>query len=114
MAVAARRFEPEQSMELEPHLARLDERTEHIQRDVNQLTVDMRRLDAKIDSKIDAVRDSITSLAEKVTSGDTKASDRIAALEVKLSAVEVSMIKWMIGTATTLTALVFGIAKFVS
>jgi len=87
-------------MEVEARLFRLEERTENIQRDVaeikaeikTEVRADLRRLDAKID----AVKDSLSSLAQKVASS------------------EVSIIKWMIGTAIALTALAFGIGKFVS
>lgn len=94
-------------MEVEARLTRLEERTEHIQRDVaeikaeikTEVRADLRRLDAKID----AVRDAAGSLAE-----------RIASVEVKLSAMEASIIKWIVATAIALTALAFGIGKFVS
>jgi uncharacterized coiled-coil protein SlyX len=99
MSVAARRFDVEHSMEAEARLARLEERTEHIQGDVAEVKGDLRRLDVKLD----AVKDLVVSLAEKV-----------AAFDGKLSAMEVSIIKWMVGTVIAAAALAFAIAKFVS
>jgi len=49
-------------MEAEACLARLEERTEHIQSDVAEIKVDLRRLDVKLD----AVKDLVVSLAEKL------------------------------------------------
>jgi len=41
-------------MEAEARLLRLEEGTEHIQRDVAEIKVDLRRLDAKVDAVKDA------------------------------------------------------------
>jgi len=97
MAFPARKFQAENF--IEARLARLEERTEHIQRDVTEMKVDIRRLD----TKIDAVKDSVVALA-----------GRIGSFEAKISAVETSIIKWIIGTVIAVAALAFAIAKFVS
>ncbi len=98
---------------MEARLARLEERTEHIQRDVSATKVDMRRLDAKIDAvrdKIDVVRDKIDAVKDSVVA----LADRIGSFEAKISAVETSIIKWIVGAIIAVAALAFTIAKFVS
>ena len=81
---------------MEARLARLEERTEHIQRDVAEIKGDIRR----IDSKLDAFKDSVDA--------------RFAALMEKISSIEASMIKWMIGTVIAAVTSAFAIAKFFS
>jgi chromosome segregation ATPase len=139
MAVPAARFDVEHSMEVEARLARLEDRTETIQRDVAEIKADQRRLDAKIEAKFDAVNARIDGLDAKLDAKidgvnakiDTKIdavnkridgvkdsisalAEKVASFDGKLSALEASMIKWIIGTIITSMALAFGIAKFVS
>jgi hypothetical protein len=74
----------------------LEERVEHIQNDVADLKKDIRRLDEKID----------------------RLDDKIGAVLSKVCAVEISFLKWIVGTAIAATgvtsAIVFGIAKLVN
>jgi hypothetical protein len=72
-------------MDAEARLARLEERTENIQRDIADMKVDLR-----------AVRDGLSVLAQKVASS------------------EASIIKWMVGTAIASTSAAVTLAKFVS
>lgn len=46
---------------MEERMARLEAHVEHLQIDVSEIKGDIRRLDAKIDDKIDGLKDSITS-----------------------------------------------------
>lgn len=94
MAVLARKTEAENPMEA--RLTRLEERTEHIQRDISEMKGDIRR----VDSKLDAFKDSVEA--------------RFAALMEKMSSIETTMIKWMIGTLIAAVTLAFAIAKFFS
>jgi uncharacterized coiled-coil protein SlyX len=81
MAITARKLEAENPMEA--RLARLEERTEHIQSDVSEIKGDIRGL-----------RDSVAALMEK------------------MSSIETSMIKWMVGTLIAAVTSAFAIAKF--
>jgi len=74
MAVPATEFETEYSMEIDARLARLDERTEHLQRDVTEIKGDLRRLDSKVDAlgqrldtKIDALGNDVNSKIDALT-----------------------------------------------
>jgi peptidoglycan hydrolase CwlO-like protein len=88
MSVPAKKIEVEYPMEAQ--LARLEERTEHIQKEVSEIKGDIRRLDAKVDG----VKDSITKLA------------------VKIGSMETTMVKWTIGTLIAALTLAFGVSKF--
>jgi hypothetical protein len=68
MAMPALMFELETP--LEERVARLEANVEHIQKDVSDMKIDIRRLGDKIDSvdqklsaKIESVKDSVTTLA---------------------------------------------------
>ena len=68
MALPALKFEMEPP--LEERVARLEANVEHIQKDVSDMKIDIRRLGDKIDSmdqklsaKIDSVKDLVTNLA---------------------------------------------------
>ncbi|MDB6102530.1 MAG: hypothetical protein JWO52_2529 [Gammaproteobacteria bacterium] len=68
MAMPAFMFELETP--LEERVARLEANVEHIQKDVSDIKIDVRRLGDKIDSvdqklsaRIDSVKDSVTALA---------------------------------------------------
>ena len=57
MAMPALMFEME--MPLEERVARLEANVEHIQSDISDMKIDIRRLD----DKIDGVKDAVTALA---------------------------------------------------
>jgi predicted nucleic acid-binding Zn-ribbon protein len=68
MAMPALKFELETP--LEERVARLEANVEHIQKDVSDLKIDVRRLNDKIDSvdqklsgKIDSLKDTVSALA---------------------------------------------------
>src|SRR4051812_32264520 len=85
MAMPAVKFEPEDP--LEDRVARLEVNVEHIQKDVSEMKVDIRRLNDKIDAvdakltakidavdqrltgKIDSLKDALTTLAINVEKG---------------------------------------------
>lgn len=108
-------------MDVDARLARLEERTEHLQTDVTEIKSDLRRIDVKLD----AVKDSVSSFAKSVAAFEPKL-DAVAAsfeakvaaqgfsFEAKLNAMEAGIVKWMIGTLIAATASAFAIAKFVS
>ena len=60
MAVTARKFERDTSMEA--RVARLEEKTDHIQSDVAEIKADLRKMDAKFDGKIDELKKDVSAL----------------------------------------------------
>jgi chromosome segregation ATPase len=78
MGMPARKFEFEE-VPVEERLARLESNVEHIQLDVSEMKVDLRRLNDKIDG-VDQ------RLSAKIDGGDQKLSDKIDSVEQKLSA----------------------------
>ena len=74
MAMPALKFELETP--LEERVARLEANVEHIQKDVSDLKIDLRRLNDKIDSvdqklsaKIDSLKDTVSALAINMEKG---------------------------------------------
>ena len=74
MAMPAVKYEPEDP--LEDRVARLEVNVEHIQKDVSEIKVDVRRLNDKIDAvdqrltgKIDSVKDALATLAINMEKG---------------------------------------------
>src|SRR5882672_9216319 len=87
MAMPALIFELETP--LEERVARLEVNVEHIQKDVSDMKIDIRRLGEKIDAvdqkltaKIDAVDQKLTA---KIDAVDQKLSAKIDAVDQKLS-----------------------------
>ncbi len=87
MAVPALKFEPENPVE--ERTARIEATVEHIQADVSDLKIGMRRLDDKIDGveqrltgKIDAVDQKLTT---KIDAVDQKLTAKIDAVDQKLT-----------------------------
>jgi len=87
MAVPALKFEPEGP--LEDRVARLEVNVEHIQKDVSEIKVDIRRLgdkiaavDEKLTGKIAAVDEKLTG---KIAAVDEKLNGRIDAVEKTLT-----------------------------
>jgi chromosome segregation ATPase len=140
VAFAVKKFteQLEPSMEVDVRLAQLEQQSGTIQRDGAEIKADMRRLDGKID----ALKDAVGSLTVKCASIEAKQAaveawleskfetmqarfesrfdameNRFGAIEnrfdAKLSALESSMIKWMVGTIIAAVALACGVAKFV-
>jgi uncharacterized protein YydD (DUF2326 family) len=70
MAVAARKFERETSMEA--RVARLEEKTDHIQSDVAEIKADLRKMDAKFDGKIDELKKDVSALRVEMKDSFTK------------------------------------------
>jgi chromosome segregation ATPase len=88
MALPALKFEMETP--LEERVARLEANVEHIQKDVSDMKIDIRRLGDKIDSvdqKLSAKIDGIDQkLSAKIDSVDQKLSAKIDGIDQKLSA----------------------------
>jgi chromosome segregation ATPase len=88
MAMPAVKYEPEDP--LEDRVARLEVNVEHIQKDVSEMKVDIRRLNDKVDvvdqkltAKIDAVDQKLTA---KIDAVEEKLTAKIDAVEEKLTA----------------------------
>ncbi|MEP7246780.1 MAG: hypothetical protein ABI885_24300 [Gammaproteobacteria bacterium] len=124
MAMPARKIEREPQM-VEQTV--LEERVAHIQSDVAELKVDVRRLDAKIDSlgarldaKIDAMGASldakIVSLGErldaKIDAMGQRLDAKIDALSQRMSDLHISHLKWTVGTMLGGMGTAFAIAKY--
>jgi len=77
MALPAMKFEPEGP--LEERVARLEVNVEHIQKDVSDMKVDIRRLN----DKIDGVEERLTA---KIDGVDQRLTAKIDGLEQKLTA----------------------------
>jgi chromosome segregation ATPase len=88
MALPALKFEMETP--LEERVARLEANVEHIQKDVSDMKIDIRRLGDKIDSvdqKLSAKIDGIDQkLSAKIDGVDQKLSAKIDGVDQKLSA----------------------------
>ena len=88
MALPALKFETETP--LEERVARLEANVEHIQKDVSDMKIDIRRLGDKIDGvdqKLSAKIDSVEQrLSAKIDGVDQKLSAKIDGVDQKLSA----------------------------
>ena len=88
MALPALKFEMETP--LEERVARLEANVEHIQKDVSDMKIDIRRLGDKIDSvdqKLSAKIDGVDQrLSAKIDGVDQKLSAKIDGIDQKLSA----------------------------
>jgi chromosome segregation ATPase len=93
MAMPAVKFEPEDPFE--DRVARLEVNVEHIQKDVSEMKVDIRRLTAKIDgveqrltAKIDGVEQRLTAkidgVDEKLTAKNDSLKDALATLAINM------------------------------
>jgi hypothetical protein len=85
--VALPAFKFEMETPLEERVARLEANVDHIQKDVSDVKIDIRRFNDKIDSvgqklsaKIDSVKDSVTALAINMEKQFTHVEKSFAAL----------------------------------
>ena len=71
---------------MEERLARLEEKSEHLQSDFTAMKADIRRIedkiDHKIDPKIDSLRDKIDSVKDSVAALEGRMRDSFEALRV--------------------------------
>jgi len=95
MAMPAMKFEPEDP--LEDRVARLEVNVEHIQKDVSEMKVDIRRLNDKIDgvdnkltAKIDGVEEKLTA---KIDGVDQRLTGKIDSLKDALATLAINMEK---------------------
>ena len=106
MAKPAMKFEPEDP--LEDRVARLEVNVEHIQKDVSEIKVDVRRLNDKIDAvdnkltaKIDAVEDKLTAkidgveekLTAKIDGVDQRLTGKVDSVKDALATLAINMEK---------------------
>jgi hypothetical protein len=80
MALRAERFEAE--MIIEERVARLESDVHHMRSDIAEMKVDIRR----IDSKVDAVKDSVAALEVRMLGGFAAVDGKFAELEKKMLA----------------------------
>jgi hypothetical protein len=80
MSLPARKYEPE--IVVEERIARLEATVDHMQSDVTEIKSDIRRLDSKIDSRFDSLKDSLIALERHVRDGFE--SLRVARFEDRL------------------------------
>jgi len=95
MAMPAVKFEPEDP--LEDRVARLEVNVEHIQKDVSEIKVDVRRLNDKIDAvdnkltaKIDAVEEKLTA---KIDGVDQRLTGKVDSVKDALATLAINMEK---------------------
>jgi uncharacterized protein YdcH (DUF465 family) len=81
MAVARRHIELEISVE--EQIARLEAKTDHIQSDVTDVKADLRRIEAKLDTKVEAPDAKVET---KFDALDKKIDAKFGILETKLDA----------------------------
>src|SRR5882762_7024009 len=80
MALPARLLELENPME--EHIARLEEKVDHIQSDVSDLKVEVRRLGEKIDRNDQKLTAKIDAVDQKLTSKIDAILEKIVGLQV--------------------------------
>jgi uncharacterized coiled-coil protein SlyX len=101
MSLPARKIQAEIYM---AEQAVLEERIEHIQKDVAEIKQDIRRVDGKVDQ-----------VAKDLAAVETKLTAAIGSVKAELTATLISLVKWMIGSIIAGMGLVctiaFGIAK---
>src|SRR4051812_32525134 len=95
MAMPAVKYEPEDP--LEDRVARLEVNVEHIQKDVSEMKVDIRRLNDKMDgidekltAKIDGVEQRLTA---KIDGVDQRLTGKIDSLKDALTTLAINMEK---------------------
>lgn len=106
MAIPVKRIELELEKSMEQRSA-LEERVEHIQRDVAELKTDVRRVESSLTEHRIETEKSFSALRV-----ETKES--YGSLRAEMKAMQVSFIRWMLGTALCLATLIVGVAKFLS
>jgi chaperonin cofactor prefoldin len=114
MAVPARKFDVEDSMETDERLGRLEERTQTLQRDVGQITSNLTRIEEKLDARFDGLSIAVSSLTAKVSEFEPKFEAIAASIDAKLSGRENRFLKWMIATVLTSASAAFAFAKLVN
>jgi CII-binding regulator of phage lambda lysogenization HflD len=112
MAVPAKRINVEHPMDVEARLTGLEQQTKHLQSDVAEIKSNLIRMD----TKLDAVKDSVSSLGQKVVAIEPKLNSMEVLFDAKLSALnamQAAMTRWVVGTMIAMTGAVLGIVKFV-
>jgi archaellum component FlaC len=127
MSLAAKKSETKMPMPIEH--AVLEERVDHIQGEVAELKQAVQRVDAKVDNvhaDLNRLRNESGDFKAKVANdfgdlktqmatqfGEVKAemASQFGELKAQMKALEVSMIRWMIGTMVSATTLAVTIAK---
>jgi hypothetical protein len=83
----------------------LDEKVDHTQRDVADLKADVKRLDAKVDTKVDALSASLTEHRIETEKSFGK-------LRVEMRDYHWSQIVWLVGAVIAAVGAAFTIAKY--
>lgn len=105
---------------MEDRTARLEEGVAHIQSDVSEMKIDIRRLDAKIDglrdaltARIDGLRDTLTTKIDGVIESLTEKVDGLKESVTKLAVMiekqrGVDRVWWLVIAATLLGVMAHG------
>lgn len=102
MSMPMRKVEPENPVE--QRVARLEAHTEHIQSDVTEVKIDLRRLGAKVDAIQVKMNQGFAALNEKI---DRKIA-WVIGLMVTLAAAGASGFLWMVDRLNALSSVLLG------
>jgi hypothetical protein len=100
IAVARRHIELEISVD--DQIARLEAKTDHIQSDVTDLKAELRRIEVKVDTKVEALDKKIDAKCDAL---DAKIGSKCGALEVKIDTLKDSMIAFHLQLKDELAAI---------
>lgn len=96
----------------------LEERIDHLQKDVSQIQQDVRRLDGRMNEmqkEIGTVRVEVADVRTMVAHLETKLTGAIGSLEAKITAMLSNWFRWIVGIAlgaiTVASSIAFGVAK---
>jgi len=93
---------------LESRVVAIEGDVAHIKEDIKDMKIDIRNMQAQVK----AINDGLAVIQREV--GVLTATIPHLATKAELQALEAHIIKWFVGTAVAIAALVFGIARFVA
>ena len=115
MALPARKFEFEMERIVEQRTA-LEERVDHIQKDVGELKTDVRRIESKFDAKFGELSKSLSEhrLETEKSFGALRLELRteVGSLRSDMKAMHASLVKWMVATLLGTASVAIGVAAF--
>ena len=111
MANLAKRIEREHPM---AERTVLEERVDYIQRDVAELKVDVKRIDATLTEMKESMGELRAEMKEAIGDLRVDMKDSLLAIHLKLSEFHHSHIKWTVGTLIAAVGMAFMVAKFFS
>lgn len=109
---------------LETRVAILESDVAHIKEDIKDIKLDVRSIQGELKAANDGIAflqkevavlgTAVKQLATKEEVGAIAATIPHLATKAELQAMETNIIRWFVGTAVAIAALVFGIARFVA